>query len=465
MPPLPPRSMDAVSSLRQIVERSITLPLQNVKHWSQNSSFKIDALGLVTLLGAEEVNGSVGHLQRRRYTEYLPLLAAFVIAGNRFTTEQPGFVIYNLTDGITSTELKGWFTRWLMSQTVNNATTELVWQPRQKHTHTKRSIAPTIAFLLVAPLLVCTILIGDWYGVGNAGAIIISIFTRVFLLWHLREARDEVAKPPKEAKPPYPLKTLCIIRSDGKMINCRAPASVLYTFTNDCEVKHKIFYKMARRLGWLALGVHMCILGMCTLFTQIYTVILLVLSTWALCSDFDFDIGRTPLGPTPTDEFTKRESKIPFNSDWDVKKTDHPKWRKSTDEKNPKPIKWDRRQVAWARIQPTVQEETMMERWNLLPYKENTSWWEAYKKLKRELAATSDINRNPPVTPPMIMQTRPSFPQTISTRPLLHPNTPSTSGTSNSYVGDTPTPGASRSSSPGAMGAAGRGPANPATSV
>jgi hypothetical protein len=321
MPPLPPRSMDAVSSLRQIVERSITLPLQNVKHWSQNSSFKIDALGLVTLLGAEEVNGSVGHLQRRRYTEYLPLLAAFVIAGNRFTTEQPGFVIYNLTDGITSTELKGWFTRWLMSQTVNNATTELVWQPREKHTHTKRLIAPTIAFLLVAPLLVCTILIGDWYGVGNAGAIIISIFTRVFLLWHLREARDEVAKPPKEAKPPYPLKTLCIIRSDGKMINCRAPASVLYTFTNDCEVKHKIFYKMARRLGWLALGVHMCILGMCTLFTQIYTVILLVLSTWALCSDFDFDIGRTPLGPTPTDEFTKRESKIPFNSDWDVKKT------------------------------------------------------------------------------------------------------------------------------------------------
>jgi hypothetical protein len=465
MPPLPPRSMDAVSSLRQLVERSITLPLQNVKHWSQNSSFKIDALGLVTLLGAEEVNGSVGHLQRRRYTEYLPLLAAFVIAGNRFTTEQPGFVIYNLTDGITSTELKGWFTRWLMSQTVNNATTELVWQPRQKHTHTKRSIAPTIAFLLVAPLLVCTILIGDWYGVGNAGAIIISIFTRVYLLWHLRGARDEVAKPPKDTQPPYLLKTLCIIRSDGKMINCRAPASVLYTFTNDCEVKHKVFYKMARRLGWLALGVHMCILGMCTLFTQIYTVILLVLSTWALCSDFDFDIGRTPLGPKNPDEFTKRESKIPFNGDWDVKKTDHPKWKKSTDEKSPDSIKWDRRQVAWARIQPTVQEETMMKRWNLLPYEENTSWWEAYEKLKRELAAASDINRNPPVTPPMIMQTRPSFPQTTSTRPLLHPNTPSTSGTYSSYVGDTPTPGASRSSSPGAVGAAGRASADPATSV
>jgi hypothetical protein len=38
------------------------------------------------------------------------LLAAFVIAGNRFTTEQPGFVIYDLTDGITSAEqmVKRW---------------------------------------------------------------------------------------------------------------------------------------------------------------------------------------------------------------------------------------------------------------------------------------------------------------------------------------------------------------------
>ena len=121
MPPLP-HSMDAITSrVERLTARA--MPLQDIKSWSEKSTFSIDALGLVTLLGAEEVNQSVGHLQRRRYTEYLPLLAAFVIAGNRFTAEQPGFVIYNLTDGITSTELKGWFTRWLMSQNVNNATT------------------------------------------------------------------------------------------------------------------------------------------------------------------------------------------------------------------------------------------------------------------------------------------------------------------------------------------------------
>lgn len=456
MPPLP-HSMDAITSrVQQLTTRAT--PLHDIKSWSEKSTFSIDALGLVTLLGAEEVNQSVGHLQRRRYTEYLPLLAAFVIAGNRFTAEQPGFVIYNLTDGITSTELKGWFTRWLMSQNVNNATTVLTWQERKHHTRATSLIAPALSFILVAPLLVCTILIGDWYGVGNAGAIIISIFTRVFLLWQLRHARDDTANKLKNQDK---WKDLCIIRSDGKMVTCRAPAPVLMTFTMDCEVKHKKWYKMARRLGWLALGVHMCILGMCTLFTQIYTVILLVLSTWALCSDFGFDIGRKWQSPKATDEFTEKESTIPFNEKWEVVKTDHPKKKKSTDPKDPEPLKWDRRGVAWARIDPTEMQETLMKRWNLLPYEENQTWWEDYKNIKRLLYPAQDSSEKPPATPTVL--TRPPMAQTPSAQPLLR--TPSTSGTYASSIGGTPTPSGSRCPSPGLLGAPGTAPTDPAATV
>ena len=458
MPPLP-HSMDAITSrVQQLTARAT--PLQDIKSWSEHSKFSIDALGLVTLLGVEEVNQSVGHLQRRRYTEYLPLLAAFVIAGNRFTAEQPGFVIYNLTDGITSTELKGWFTRWLMSQNVNNATTVLTWRRRKDHTRATSLIAPVISFILVAPLLVCTILIGDWYGVGNAGAIIISIFTRVFLLWQLRHARDKTANYKKNDEN---LKDLCIIRSDGKMVTCRAPAPVLTTFTMDSEVKHKVFYKMARRLGWLALGVHMCILGMCTLFTQIYTVILLVLSTWALCSDFGFDIGRKWLSPKKADEFTERNSTIPFNEKWEVLKTDHPKWKQSSDSKVQGPLKWDRRGVAWARIRPSKMQETWMTRWNLLPYEENKEWWNEYNKIKRELYPVEDSTEKPPSTPPPL--TRPPIAQTPSTQPLLHVRTPSASGTCTSSIGGTPTPSGSRSPSPGLLGPTGTAPTDPAPSV
>ncbi|GAB7331553.1 hypothetical protein MBLNU13_g02942t1 [Cladosporium sp. NU13] len=443
--------MDAITSrVQQLTTRAT--PLQDIKDWSDDSTFSIDALGLVTLLGAEEVNQSVGHLQRRRYTEYLPLLAAFVLAGNRFTAEQPGFVIYNLTDGITSTELKGWFTRWIMSQNVNNATTVLTWKKRERHTRATSLIAPALAFVLVAPLLILTILIGDWYGVGNAGAIIISIFVRIFLLWQLRHARDKTANKLEDQEE---VKDLCIIRSDGKMVTCKAPAPVLMTFTMDCEVMHKRFYKMARRLGWLALGVHMCILGMCTLFTQIYTVILLVLSTWALCSDFDFDIGRKLHSPKKTDEFSEKKTVIPFNEIWEVEKVDHPKKKPSPESKDHEGIKWDRRQVAWARIGPTETQETMMKRWNLLPYEENRKWWEDYNKLKNELHRTESNNEKAPSTP--TAPTRPPLAQTTSTRPLLE--TPSTTGTYTPSVGGTPTPSGSRCPSPAFPGTAPKDPA------
>jgi hypothetical protein len=44
-----------------------------------------DAIGLVTLLGARVPNESIGHVQLRLCIEYLPLLAAYVTAGSRFT--------------------------------------------------------------------------------------------------------------------------------------------------------------------------------------------------------------------------------------------------------------------------------------------------------------------------------------------------------------------------------------------
>jgi hypothetical protein len=118
--------MDGALSL-ELVKRQITLPLAHNKDWKP---FQIDALGLVTLLGADEVNQSVGSLQHRRFTEYLPQLAAFVIAGDRFVADAPGFTLNNLSDGITSTELEGRFSKRLMSQDTEKATSDL---ERQKH--------------------------------------------------------------------------------------------------------------------------------------------------------------------------------------------------------------------------------------------------------------------------------------------------------------------------------------------
>lgn len=64
MAPLPKHSFDYINSLIQRTDE----PLRKLHHWRP---FRIDALGLVTLLGAEEVDLGIGTLQKRRFTEWV----------------------------------------------------------------------------------------------------------------------------------------------------------------------------------------------------------------------------------------------------------------------------------------------------------------------------------------------------------------------------------------------------------
>lgn len=401
------------------------MPLQNIKTWSENVKFQIDALGLITLLGADEVNLSLGALHSRQYTEHLPLLATFVVAGNRFIAEQPGFVIYNLTDGITSTELKGWFTRWLMSQKINNATSVFEWTPRGEHHRSASWIAPAISFLLITPLLVCTLLMGDWYGIGNSLAIITSVFARSLLVSQLRDARDKSASPPqpKEKDAEGSPKVLCVVRSDGRMVTVKAPASVLETFTKDCGVEHPKNYNWVRRIAWAALGVHMCILGMCTLFTQIYTVVLLVLSTWAFCSNRESDLQHQMVSSQGEGDFAQTTVRMPFSKDWDVLKTDRPRKRKKNDsDSNGMP--WDRRQVAWAYLHPDESADSPMKRWNLFPHESNAQWWGSYQSVKKDLQPPSNSCDEKLDASAEAGDIRPTVSRTTSTVPLANPSHP-----------------------------------------
>ncbi|KAL5045870.1 hypothetical protein BDW71DRAFT_182966 [Aspergillus fruticulosus] len=61
--------------------------------------FRVDALGLITLLGAEEIDTWVGRLVVSRWPEYMPLLATYIIAGDRFRRKSHSFSIYNITMG------------------------------------------------------------------------------------------------------------------------------------------------------------------------------------------------------------------------------------------------------------------------------------------------------------------------------------------------------------------------------
>jgi hypothetical protein len=88
--------------------------------------FHIDALGIITLLGADEVSHAFGSLATNRYTSFLPTVGAYVFVSNSFTTPIPGFQVYNVDDSIYTTDVPGWFARWLLNQKVKTNATKYV---------------------------------------------------------------------------------------------------------------------------------------------------------------------------------------------------------------------------------------------------------------------------------------------------------------------------------------------------
>ncbi|GIZ43057.1 hypothetical protein CKM354_000630000 [Cercospora kikuchii] len=419
-----------LDAIFELVRRNVdAMPWHEVKQWRP---FSIDALGLVTLLGAEEANKALGTLERRRYTEYLPFLAAFIIAGDRFADEQAGHSLYNITDGITTTELKGFFTRWLSSQRVLNATTIFRWQVSKETRKIGLTdlVAPLLSFVAVAPLLVSTILMGDWFGLGNACAIVCSILVRSFILWQRRRALDSVAAPEtvvdvqtslqSEKLPRYREKSLpstpsthsslesvrqlhressaptsddivklLVTRADGKMITIYTPRQILNIFVREAKLSHPRTYHLVRYCGWAAFGVQMCILGMASLFTQIYTVVLLVFSTWAMSHSFDFDVGRKKSTAVAEDGTLSEYMNTHFGNKLEV------------EQENP----WhgegggvDKRMHAYVRLQPTDRQEAMLKHWSMLPF-EGVPWYDNYYQAKVDYAASV---ARVPLKPPLL---------------------------------------------------------------
>ncbi|SMY25495.1 unnamed protein product [Zymoseptoria tritici ST99CH_1A5] len=407
-----------IDAMTKLAERSAaTMPWREVKQWRP---FSIDALGLVTLLGADEVNKALGTLERRRYTEYLPFLAAYIVAGDRFADEQAGYSLYNITDGITTTELKSWFTRWLSAQKVLNATTIFRWQVSEKPRQIGAVdlVAPLLSFLAVAPLLIFTVLMGDWFGFGNACAIVCSIMVRSFILWQRRRALDSDAAPKSvpvptmslddeklpnsQSGPHLPDTTsdsslasvkqlhreqsaptmedtvkMLVTRADGKMVTIYAPRRILQVFVREATLPRPKLYHAARYCGWTAFGTQMCILGMSSLLTQIYTVVLLVFSTWAMCHSFSFDIGRRTSTRPAKDGSSSEYIETHFGTKLEV------------EQENPRHGEgggMDKRMHAYVRLQPDSKQEAMLKHWSMLPF-DGVPWYDDFHQAKETYAA------------------------------------------------------------------------------
>ncbi|RBR03241.1 uncharacterized protein FIESC28_11795 [Fusarium coffeatum] len=316
--------------------------LSTLKQWAP---FEIDALGLVTMLGAEEMNLVIGQLTQNTYTEWLPLLGAYIIANDHITEPMPGFTLYNITDGIVATDLAGWFTRWLVCQDLTVCSSTIRILPVEAK---ERSLKWSYALAgLIPGLIILAGLMGDWWGVVNGAAMLISVLVRQIVVGSNRRSLDaavEAIKSNDEVKALISLpngRLVTIYTSRGIVMDC------LLTTPRPLNPK---FYNATRTVGWAVFGAHVISLGMASLFCQIYAVLLLLVPTVLvakLVGNQDTEIGRRL-------SMKRTDSLVRF------------------------------RAAAYARLELTQVQEDAMVAWHLFPLRSNTDWWSKYEKIRAD---------------------------------------------------------------------------------
>jgi hypothetical protein len=68
---------------------------------------------ILTIFGAKEMNAAIGNLVQSSVTNWLPVLASYTVVNDDILKPEPGYVLYNITDGIVVTQVSAQFTCWL----------------------------------------------------------------------------------------------------------------------------------------------------------------------------------------------------------------------------------------------------------------------------------------------------------------------------------------------------------------
>ena len=366
------------------------LPLSYLNDWAP---FKIDALGLVTLLGQEQVSAKLGRLVREGYLDFMPLLGGFVVAGDLFRDRQAGFNIYNITSGITTPEMSGWFTRWLKAQEFDKQKIDVEWivEDRKRSYSKLNWIAFMIGFVFQAGFLALTILIGDWYGIANSVSMTASVLVRVYVLKANRDAIDlavenatrkaiEIEKADPTEDPRRVVTILCVL-DDATAIIMRTPEHLIKScFVVTPKPPHPSRYWLARAAGWIFFLIHIISIGQSVLISQMITIALLVVPTVAMVAL-----------PARWRHYLGCDEQHIGKRLTGLKK----------DTKAKKPPEGTRRVHLYAMCQFLRKEEESMLHWSTMPHSSNKKWWEEYQREKQDYARLhpEDVRDDPDSLP------------------------------------------------------------------
>jgi hypothetical protein len=335
------------------------MPMHYVLKWQP---FRIDALGLVTMIGSEQINAVVGRLVTSRYTEYLPLVGAFVLASNQFTEAISGFELYNLRARIKTTDLAGWFQRWCLAQDFNRASNVVSWTIQDERETLWRARLDTLLASLIGvvangALVALTVLQGDWWGLANAISMIFSVLVRVYLTNQNRAAIDALAVKHADAdKKVDDRAQFLVLLNDGKLVTMNAtPDLIRDCFIDKPVPPNKHLYNITRNIGWIAFTTHVISIGMSNLATQLVTIFLIIVPT--VLTIFRVGCDESLIGSRLKASITREQCS-------------------------------EKRMDTYINLRLSETEEKSMLEWSLMPHKDNTGWWELYndKKLAQPLS-------------------------------------------------------------------------------
>lgn len=328
-----------------LVNFAMEAPFKSLKSWSP---FRLDALGLLTMLGADEMSREIGSLSANTLVSWMSLLGGNVVPSNAFVNPLHGYTLYNISDAIQSTSLAGWFSRWLLAQHPSQNTSVFFWSVRtypRCYGHRAIVIGAIVNMCIVAlPLLV-----GDFYGLASALCIDAGIIVRAYLVRQNRDAIDRAAVDTSVHS--NDLVRTFIILANGKATTVVAPRNVVVNcFLSTPKIAHPTYYAIARAIGWFAFVGLIVTIGQAVLVVQVAIIIVTVSATVLIAygiGTVDDGVGRT----------------------LQVVRSEHPN-------------RHGRRGEAYAMLHLEKAEEDTMIDWALFPQRRNQNWWNQYRNYK-----------------------------------------------------------------------------------
>ena len=99
----------------------------------------------------------------------------------------PGFILYNITEGVKATDLTAWFTRWPVYQNLQCNLTRLEIRSARRPSgwSMEQWILIAVAVFLNVFLVIWPALMGDWYGFAASMSVVALVLVRVWILYDL----------------------------------------------------------------------------------------------------------------------------------------------------------------------------------------------------------------------------------------------------------------------------------------